>query len=265
MIIAYASDIHLEFGQRDFDLPDADILLLAGDICVIDHLRPFVFTKFGSGTRQFFIDVAAKYKTVIYIPGNHEFYDGCIEADISIVNDFLKDEGIENIIYSHCNNVLIDDVKFVFATLWTDFNKGNPLVTNSVQHNMNDYQKIMIGDFGLDSGVRYITSADIEEIHNQHRNHIRHNIECEKVVVMTHHAPNMLSRGRSGLSTMDYAYCCTDMDDVILDNEQIKYWVCGHTHTRNSYMIGNTNVLSNCRGYSGHEDTKSFEIKTFSI
>src|SRR5690606_10408017 len=62
-IITY-SDLHLEFGS-DFKPPqdtDADLMILAGDICVFDDLNPL--DRFLKGWS----------KPVLYVPGNHEYY-----------------------------------------------------------------------------------------------------------------------------------------------------------------------------------------------
>jgi predicted phosphodiesterase len=57
--------------------------------------------------------------------------------------------------------------------------------------------------------------------------------------------------------TMNGAYA-SDLSEFILDNENIKVWVHGHMHDPVDYMIGDTRVVSNPRGYIGHEDTSGF-------
>lgn len=73
--IAYCSDLHLEFGRLNIELPDADILLLAGDIYV-----NYLFNKHDStdDVIDFFTEISKKYKNIIYVPGNHEYYDSSI-------------------------------------------------------------------------------------------------------------------------------------------------------------------------------------------
>lgn len=265
MKIAFCGDLHLEFGGRDFDLPDADVLLLAGDICVIEHLSDeYTFDRQGQQTAQFFMDVSAKYKRVIWIPGNHELYGGVMgDPSTKIVTEFFARYFITNIEYTSCDKIIIDDVTIVAATLWTDFNRGDPSVMYHIQYSMNDYHQIMIDRDGIGG---YITPMDIYYTHENHRNFIKSSLNYDKVIVMSHHAPNLLSAGGNRPSNLDYGYCCTDVDDMILDNPQIKYWVCGHTHTRREYKIGETTVLSNCRGYKNYEkDAETFEIKVIEV
>lgn len=269
MKIAYGSDFHLEFGGRNFEFPEADVLVLAGDIMVFDDLTDGLeFSQGGHDSREFLLEASAAYKHVIYIPGNHEFYGGNLDTSREKLNTFLRREGITNIIYSQNGCVVIDDVTFIFATLWTDLNRGNPLVVAS--NNMSDYRQIMLMDDNLPSGGRYIIPQDTIDLHAYHKVFIERKLgvaSTEKVVVVTHHAPNMMSHEEGmSVSNQDYYYCCTDMDSIILDNPQIKLWIHGHLHTRKSYNIGDTLITSNCRGYIGHEEmANKYQLEVITV
>src|SRR5439155_7258727 len=91
--IIYVSDLHLEFYKKlkqllnyiNFnDWPDADILILAGDIMNIKSDDRSLKKRFTKLIKLF----KEKYKNVIYVAGNHEYY-GCKKAIISI-NDADK-------------------------------------------------------------------------------------------------------------------------------------------------------------------------------
>jgi hypothetical protein len=41
----------------------------------------------------------------------------------------------------------------------------------------------------------------------------------------------------------------SDLTDIMLDNPHIKLWTHGHTHNAFDYMIGETRVVCNPRGY----------------
>jgi predicted phosphodiesterase len=277
MKIAWASDLHLEFGERDFDLPDADVLILAGDICLIRDLTdPFTGNLKSSWTRQFFKDVSKKYEHVIWLFGNHEFYDSNMADVDKIVSDFITEEKLFNIAYGQQGWLVVDDVKFVFATMWTDINRGNPLNMGDAARSINDYLAIMVP---AETGIypnRNLTPKDTTIQHDFQRWYVREQIEYreavygheqhEKVVVVTHHAPNLLSASAERPSSMDFFYCSTDLDNLILDNPQIKKWIHGHTHSNSDYMIGDTNVLSNCRGYKNYErSAETFKVQVFEL
>jgi hypothetical protein len=40
-----------------------------------------------------------------------------------------------------------------------------------------------------------------------------------------------------------------------MDHPQIKLWTHGHTHHKFDYMIGETRIVCNPRGYEGYEDS----------
>lgn len=121
MNIKVLSDIHTEFWQSDKDYVNpgsGQVLVLAGDIGISCDL-----SDPDSYYRQFLNDCSLGYDQVYYVMGNHESYNG----------DFTK---TEEIIRSHLpNNVTLlqnqsqcyEDVHFVGATLWTDFNNASTL------------------------------------------------------------------------------------------------------------------------------------------
>ena len=65
------SDIHIEYkndeipNPLDYITPTAEILILAGDIGSLYKIKQL----------KGFLDILCKhFKTVIYVPGNHEYY-----------------------------------------------------------------------------------------------------------------------------------------------------------------------------------------------
>jgi Icc-related predicted phosphoesterase len=88
-----------------------------------------------------------------------------------------------------------------------------------------------------------------------------------KFVVVTHHAPTTLSIGAMYKhDTLMNGAFASDLTDFILDRPQIKLWTHGHMHNVSDYMIGDTRVVCNPRGYIGHEQRAlSFELKYMEI
>ncbi len=97
------SDLHTEFA--DFSPPgtDADVVVLAGDIGV------------GVGGIEWAARRCPKVP-VIYVPGNHEFYD----HDIGLTDE-LKATVPANIHVLNNDTLELDGVRFIGSTLWTDF------------------------------------------------------------------------------------------------------------------------------------------------
>jgi len=77
MKIHVCSDLHIEFDkQPTVKLAGGDTLLLAGDVCVADHLRKERTDAKANKYRRlydaFFNEECAKYDNVYFILGNHD-------------------------------------------------------------------------------------------------------------------------------------------------------------------------------------------------
>jgi len=51
----------------------------------------------------------------------------------------------------------------------------------------------------------------------------------------------------------------SDLGEFILDNPNIKLWTQGHTHHSFTYMVGETLVACNPRGYEGFEPDSGWD------
>jgi Icc-related predicted phosphoesterase len=250
MKIKVVSDLHLEFSDifiKNSDANDIDVLILSGDIMVASKvLKPE--SEYGIRFRDFLKRCSFQFPHVIYVMGNHEFYDG---------GDFYK--GIEvmrtacaahdNIYFLERDTKIIDDVVFVGGTLWTDMNKYDPLTLHAVRDMMNDYRAIRNDK----NGYVPLKPADTVERHRQTRDYIFHVVDEHKdkcCVVVTHHTPSFQSCHEQYRSDhiMNGAYH-SELSELIFDRPQIKLWTHGHTHHKFDYMIGETRVVCNPRGY----------------
>jgi hypothetical protein len=80
------------------------------------------------------------------------------------------------------------------------------------------------------------------------------------VVVITHMAPSFMSVNEKYLhDTVTNGGYASDMSEFILDHDNIKVWVHGHMHNPVDYMIGDTRVLANPRGYVPWESDNGFQ------
>ena len=114
-----------------------------------------------------------------------------------------------------------------------------------------------------------LTVRQIEEINNQTRVSLKTRVELlspdKKFIVMTHHSPSMKSvHPKFGVDALNYAFSNTRLEDFIMDNPNIKYWVHGHTHDSHDYMIGECRVVCNPRGYA-RQGSVFGENKNFNI
>jgi predicted phosphodiesterase len=257
MKIQLVSDLHLEFSDINIqNLNEADVLVLSGDIMIASKVHK-PESEYGKRFRDFLKRCSFQFPHVVYIAGNHEFYDsgkfynGLAELELAcMVHD--------NVYFLERATKEINDVLFVGGTLWTDMNKGDPLTMHAVKDMMNDYRAIRDDRLGYSN----LKPATTVERHRQTRDYIFHIADenkDKKIVVCTHHTPSFQSCHEyyKSDSLMNGAYH-SELSEQIMDRPQIKLWTHGHTHNTFDYMIGETRVVCNPRGYENgnfSEDT----------
>jgi Icc-related predicted phosphoesterase len=299
MKIALASDVHLEFGQLEIaNTEGADVLILSGDICVANDLNERVDPKIlvrsdkSSLYHAFFQKCSEEFKQVIYIAGNHEHYHGDYAKSIPRIRANLA--YLKNLHFLDKEFVTFDDVTFIGGTLWTDMNKEDPSTLFSIKGYMNDFQIIKNSDRELNFktpvyGIKKDGSTDYTKVVS-HKFDVRvakfspedsvvdHKAMLafidetiagsqEKFVVVGHHSPSKLStKPQYEKDVMVNGAYSSDLSEFILDHPQIKMWTHGHTHHEFDYMIGDTRVVCNPRGYIGHEYVANiFKLKYMEI
>jgi DNA repair exonuclease SbcCD nuclease subunit len=276
MKIKLVSDLHLEFSDCFVNnIDNCDVLILGGDIMVAqdlhDHPEPnntadqaAIANGTGLGRRQaaaqryrdFLKRCSFQFPHVIYIAGNHEFYHGKFFAGL----DYLRTECAKfpNIYMLENDTKVIDDVTFIGGTLWTDMNKGDPLTMHAIEGMMNDFRVIR-------NDKRNYATMSARDVASRHARTLQYfrSVLAEqhdkKFVVVGHHSPSFQSvhPTYADETLMNGGYH-SDLSEFILDHPQIKLWTHGHTHHPFDYMIGETRVVCNPRGYENDrysEDT----------
>lgn len=269
MKIKVVSDLHLEFSDINIKNDEGcDVLVLSGDILVASDLYEHPETSYGMystvnladlGRRQqsavrfrdFLKRVSFQFPHVVYVAGNHEFYHFRWFQTL----DVLREEcaRFPNIYFLEQDCKKIDDVTFIGGTLWTDMNRNDPLTMHAIRDMMNDFRIIRNDKAGFTS----LKPADTVVRHTKMVKYIETVIQGkfdEKFVVCGHHAPSKLSTHAQYKDEllMNGAYS-SDLSDFIIDHPQIKLWTHGHTHHPFDYMIGETRIVCNPRGYEGYE------------
>ena len=272
MKLQIASDLHIEFerqyGKYSFELEqtDADVIVLAGDIGV-------GFKE----ERKFCEKVARDHgKPVVFVLGNHSFYQ---KGNIDRIRGRWAQYDIEE---SDKNNVFYLDeghhwsykgVNFVGGIFWTDFNNYDTWDMRVAEQMMNDYRGCRMTqmdssannmhafekDGMTESSDYYFTprrSVDEHYKTKEYMNYMLSELEGTNVVV-THHLPSQRSSdSRYRDNSLNPAYY-SHLDDWVRDRD-IALWVHGHTHSSNDYMLGDTRVVCNPRGYYMHDENPNF-------
>ncbi len=268
MKLYVASDIHLEFGDCIIkNQDDADVLILSGDICVAaDISRPDVanFLEGARGNRvvDFFKRCSFQFPHVIYVMGNHEHYHGDFGKTEDLIRGMLESNMLSNVYLLEKQTKIINDVMFVGATIWTDFNKEDPMSMLHAGHSMNDFRGVKNSITGNAGGIwKFIPQHALQD-HRRAVEYIRMVLDnhrdlqrTEKVVVVGHHCPSEQSVHPKYQHdhVMNGAYR-TALDDMIQEYPEIRLWTHGHTHEDFDYVIGSTRVVCNPRGYVGYEE-----------
>lgn len=279
MKIAVCSDLHLEFSP--ITLPNtegAKVLILSGDICVahslydhpIDKPVPADAMKPGRNQsaaykyREFFDHVSMEYDHVVYIAGNHELYHGRYPDAYDWLHEEMK--RYDNIHFLDMGQVEIDGVTFVGGTLWTDMNRNDPTTMQLIEGMMNDFRVIR----NSQHNYRRFSPLDAVVHHKATLEHIKSVVDSDttkKYVVVGHHAPCALSIHEMYKNEyyMNGGYH-SDLSEFILDRPQIVLWTHGHMHNPSDYMMGETRIVCNPRGYKGHDPhADHFQLKFLEI
>ena len=295
MKIALASDIHLEFGGITFyNIEGADVLVLAGDICVAKHFAeagPTYTKHLAKEYRAFFDHVCKEFPQVVYILGNHEHYHGNVAHTYNILKEHL-DYGnlhiLEKETWTHQGHT------FIGGTLWTDMNRLDPLTLMHTQGSMNDFREVLNsnrmvvrnvpvyernplwtddgkngGQYNRDESGAMIrigykskeeparwTPEDSAMDHAKMLSYVDHvTREPGSYIVVVHHAPSSQSIAeRFKHDTLMNGAFRSELDEFIMDRPQIRLLCHGHMHNNSNYWIGETRVVCNPRGYAGYED-----------
>ena len=128
MHINYFSDIHLEFGSLGLADNNAEIIIAAGDIGVYDQAIEWL--------------IALK-KPVIYVAGNHEFYNHEHRDTLRMLKEKCTNTNIhflENSTFKH------NGVRFLGCTLWTDLFIEGEETAAALNKNLNDFKRIRFAE-----------------------------------------------------------------------------------------------------------------------
>ncbi len=236
MRINYFSDIHLEFGSLKRPDNNAEIIIAAGDIGIYDQGIEWLL---------------ALKKPVIYVTGNHEFYNHEYRDTLRMLKARCANT---NIHFLENNTFKYNGVRFLGCSLWTDlFVEGAETAAN-LDKSLNDFRKIRFVD-GM------FNSEQFSKLHKHSLAWLEKALARPfkgKTIVVTHHAPTQWSWNDSPNAIKKLAYC-NDLKSLFHGHD-ISAWFHGHTHNISDYRIEGARILSNTRGYAGHAEVAGFDL-----
>src|SRR5471030_1854355 len=243
MRILVLSDLHHELwrDQAPRITPEQsrpDLVILAGDINTNARAVAWASATFGM-------------TPVLYIHGNHEGYGHNIDE----VQKALRAacESTQNVHFLNCDEFTLGGVRFLGATLWTDFKLFGDVERQSAMREaeavLSDYKRIRLAK----KGYRKLRAADTAQFHAIEKSWLSKKLNESfpgPTVVITHMAPSIRSVSTQFESALTSAAYSSALDSLV---EKANLWVHGHMHESSDYQIGGCRVVCNPCGYKTRE------------
>jgi len=264
------SDLHddIEGNKIVGEMPhvEADATVVAGDVAAPGTLAL-------RRLRELYPD---RSRPLIYVPGNHDYYSHydknhpelktTWEEQMRLMPEVAAELGIILLMNSA---IEIGDTLIVGATLWTDFNLRPPYVmygdaVRTAEKLMNDYRAIKTGAGRSRDQLRPRQTID------EHRKSVEFIEKTlaerpvgQPAVVVTHHGPSPRSLiDWPKMRELDWCYS-SDLEARLMTGDSApNLWLHGHMHRNRDYVVGNTRVVANPRGYpvlGGRRENPDFD------
>jgi len=224
----------LDAVQPDVEVSQPDVVVLAGDIDAGDHAVAWADRTFPT-------------LPVIYVHGDHEAYGRKLDTLKGRLAEACAATG--HVHFLDKREVVIGNVRFLGATLWTDFQLMGADTAQEAMHaaavGINDYRKIRLAK----PRYRKIRPLDVAQWHLEDRIWLHDRLSeyfAGPTVVVTHMGPTGLSipaRYRGQLVSAAFASNLETM------TSKADLWVHGHIHDSMDYWVGKARVVCNPLGY----------------
>lgn len=238
------SDLHLERGTPFVPAKSsADVIVLAGDIH--EGVQGIAWA------RKTFPE-----KAIVYVAGNHEFYRQSWDR---LADEMRSEAGRHEIHFLENEEVTTAGVRFLGATLWTDFEffgaETKQAAMDEIQASAWEYRKV----HGPEDGR--ITPQHTLARHKASRDWLKSRL-ADKVasptVVVTHHYPCRHSTPARFADSVKTAAFGSHLEHLLGGPAA---WVHGHTHTTCDYTQQGTRIV--CNPLGGTSPGKPPENKLF--
>jgi predicted phosphodiesterase len=232
MKIQISGDLHLEYINFEkvkiselLHCSDANILILAGDIGSLYEPQKL---------RLFLEKICVRYRYVLYVPGNTEFYT-CprqVPKEFNyLLNELLKiEKKISNLFILNRKSVQIDDILFSGAILWSlpEDRLPSHFRIHEMSREMYTNKHMQDSKYILDS-ICYAGELGV-----------KHH------VIITHYCPLPGEKNNRG----DMYYNKNLFEKIPeVNNCNTKFtWIFGHTHESFDQQLKGINFISNSRG-----------------
>jgi predicted phosphodiesterase len=189
-------------------------------------------------------------KPVLYVLGNHEFYGSSIDGAKEETKRLLAGTHVHLLDDSA---VVIDGVRFLGTTLWTDFRlfgegAEQAIAIEEATRLLRDFSRIRTRE----SSHAVFTPQDSASLFERHAGWLDRKLDEPHdgpTVVISHHAPSRRSIHPRFADSLLNA-CFVSDAERLLRASRSQLWIHGHTHDSFDYRIDETRVVCNPRGYA---------------
>ncbi|MCX7890872.1 MAG: metallophosphoesterase [Burkholderiales bacterium] len=234
MRIRVLSDLHLEDAPWEAPPAGADVVVLAGDVA--NGAAGVEWAK-----RSF-------TQPVVFVAGNHEPFGADFHETLAALHAAAAGS---NVVVLDRGEAVIGGVRFLGATLWSDFALDGPAARERALAEL----PRVAPDFRI---VRFrgrlFTTDDWIALHRADLAWLEARLaeRCDgPTVVVTHFLPHPASIAPRFAGHRFNPGFATDLSRLM---GRAALWIHGHTHAALDYVAGGTRVVCNARGYP-HEQT----------
>jgi 3',5'-cyclic AMP phosphodiesterase CpdA len=242
MRLRVLSDLHIDVNKGEpytvADASDCDVVVIAGDVAEKVATR---------GMNWLAREIRARGWELVYVPGNHDFYRTTTDRELEKARVAAAEHGIH--LLATGESVVIRGTRFIGATLWTDYQvAGNQSGSMAeARRQMNDHKLIRQAA----TGYRRFFPLQALEAHREQLARIEAELAVPfdgPTVVVTHHPPHPRSLQHGEPRELIDSSYASDLTSVI-ERYRPSLWIHGHVHVSNDYLVGETRIVSNPRGY----------------
>ncbi|HEY0297148.1 MAG TPA: metallophosphoesterase [Bordetella sp.] len=270
MRLQILSDLHLE-ANPDFaftPMPGVDVLVLAGDIGSYQEGSALDGPDFGL-ERYTPLGRAADWPKVLFVPGNHEFDGLDFDATTQRLRQTCERLGIA---WLEREVAVIDGIRFVGTTLWTDFEALAARQHTETRRQQQREKAYRAANFYLNKNTTFLDgqpmlAEDLRQLGLDCQGWLRQALAqpyTGKTIVVTHFAPTLRSADPRYGMTPGTAGFCNGLDDLL---PYADLWIHGHLHCPNDYRVPgqrdgravSCRVVANPLGYADKGEQEGFK------
>lgn len=211
-----------------------NLLFLCGDIGY----------PFNDNYDEFMNFVSNKFSKIFVVSGNHEYYNASktiseIDTQINHITDKYNNIHFMNNQVKHLPEF---NLTVIGSVLWSRVTINEKLI--------NDFNYINTKQGTKNNQL--ISIQDYNNLHNESLKKLTTNIyennNTTQTIIMTHHLPSfkMIHPSYKGSKINDFF--ATNLE-FLMQQFNINYWLCGHTHFRMEKIIHDTKVIAYPYGY----------------